>query len=307
MTTIQQPTKFQRKPQLNKNILVISHANCDDGLGAAWAAWKKFGDTADYWFAFYRSEIPDVKGKEVYILDFSYSREVLVKAHSEAKSLLVLDHHDSAEQDLKGLDFCTFDMTRSGAVMAWEYFHPGIELPLLLYHIQDNDLWKFECPATKDFIRNLRSHSQTIETFNTIHEGLSNPETGQAFYEAFKAEGAVITRYYNIQKDQALKATKQEIKVGGVKGLVCNLHGMFASDGGHDLAMESGTYGMTYFIHSNGDVKCSLRSTDKELCNVAVLAKKFGGGGHPTASGFTMSQKELFNLLGGKDVRCKGN
>ena len=31
-----------------KNIVIIYHTDCRDGFGAAWAAWKKFGDSATY-------------------------------------------------------------------------------------------------------------------------------------------------------------------------------------------------------------------------------------------------------------------
>src|SRR3990167_9491025 len=31
-----------------KNIVVIYHGKCPDGFSAAWIAWKKFGDDAEY-------------------------------------------------------------------------------------------------------------------------------------------------------------------------------------------------------------------------------------------------------------------
>lgn len=51
--------------------IVIYHADCPDGFGAAFAAWLVFGDSAQYVPARFGEPAPDVRGKEVYILDFS--------------------------------------------------------------------------------------------------------------------------------------------------------------------------------------------------------------------------------------------
>lgn len=295
MTTETQQTKQSKK--LDKPILVITHANCDDGMGAAWAAWKKFGDKADYWFAPYGVGPPDVTGKEVYITDFSYPRETLIKMHSEAKSMLVLDHHETAENNLADLSFCHFDKTKSGAVLAWEHFHPNVPIGVLLYHIQDNDLWKFDCPKTKAFIMNLRSMPQTIETFNTVSNGLENKNFGDEFYRMFVVEGMALLRYFDNQLAQAIKSSSHDIVIDGVKGRVANLTGMFASEAGNEMSTVYKTFGMTYFIHSTGLVKCSLRSRKEYGCNVAKMGEKFGGGGHAAASGFTITKEKLMELL----------
>lgn len=63
-----------------KNI-VIYHANCADGFGAAWCFWNKFGDTWDYHPGVYGAEPPDVTGRSVYLVDFSYKREVVERKH----------------------------------------------------------------------------------------------------------------------------------------------------------------------------------------------------------------------------------
>lgn len=104
-----------------KDIIVIYHASCNDGAGAAYAAWTVLGETAEYVPAHYGNEPPDVTGKVVYVLDFSYPRDVLLDMNAKAKSLLVLDHHKTAEADLKGLDFAVFDMIELGAALNAEF------------------------------------------------------------------------------------------------------------------------------------------------------------------------------------------
>jgi len=97
--------------------LVIYHGNCYDGLTAAWAAWRKFGANADYQAALYGEPLPSAAwDRPLYILDFSYPRAELEARALDPSHVLnltalrVLDHHKTAEADLAGLPFCTFDL-----------------------------------------------------------------------------------------------------------------------------------------------------------------------------------------------------
>jgi len=58
--------------------LVIYHANCMDGVAAAWVAMNALVEPAEFIAAQYGQEPPDVLSKDVYILDFSYKRDVLI-------------------------------------------------------------------------------------------------------------------------------------------------------------------------------------------------------------------------------------
>ena len=113
-------------------IYVLYHKNCMDGKGAAYAAWKKFGESAKYIEVNYGEPVPEMTdASEIYILDFSYPKDVLYKMAETAK-VVVLDHHKTAQADLEGVEFAKFDMTKSGAVLAWEYFHPNSPTPMSL-------------------------------------------------------------------------------------------------------------------------------------------------------------------------------
>ena len=51
---------------------VIYHANCTDGFGSAYSAWKLLGNRAEYYACKHGTPPPDVTGKNVVILDFSF-------------------------------------------------------------------------------------------------------------------------------------------------------------------------------------------------------------------------------------------
>ena len=79
--------------------LVIYHDNCGDGFGAAFAAWLKLGDDAEYCACQYGDKnfvIPPLKDRDVYILDFSFTRETMNVFFEDAKRVVWLDHHTSS-------------------------------------------------------------------------------------------------------------------------------------------------------------------------------------------------------------------
>jgi oligoribonuclease NrnB/cAMP/cGMP phosphodiesterase (DHH superfamily) len=151
---------------------VLYHGNCPDGFGAALAAWMKFGQDAEYIPVSYGKPMPAMDSfSRVYILDFSYKRQELIELKERMFAVRVLDHHHTAEQELKGLEFAQFDMTRSGAVMAWRHFHPDIHTPLFFSYLEDRDLWRFKLEKSREVSCALRSYPYVFQVWlNLVHE-----------------------------------------------------------------------------------------------------------------------------------------
>src|SRR6218665_1401599 len=86
------PLQLQVAPDKNDPApLILYHGrNCPDGFGAALAAWLYYGEihTVNY--------LPPVRGRPVYILDFSFAPAVLRAIDKRAAKLVLLDHHKSA-------------------------------------------------------------------------------------------------------------------------------------------------------------------------------------------------------------------
>lgn len=148
--------------------LVIYHANCTDGFGAAFAAWLKLGNEAEYLSMNYGETFADdldYGQRDVYILDFSFQREVMASLFEYATRVVWLDHHKTAfemwcetervlhcedDRQPENNRFILLDDNKSGAMLAWEYFHPGTEVPMLIQHIDDRDRWVFALPGSKE-------------------------------------------------------------------------------------------------------------------------------------------------------------
>jgi len=283
--------------------LIIYHSHCNDGFGAAWAAWKALKETGlvELYAASYGKEPPyELISKEVnvHILDFSYPPHQLMTICDMAKHVTMLDHHKTAIEAYIGLNpdepNCTivFDTERSGAMLAWNYYHKDKQPPRIIEHIQDRDLWHFKLEYTKEVHLNLNTIPKELPIWDSLIEKI---DRSGFEYSKFVEGGAAIKRYYDQLIQNILATNKCYIYIDGIAGLSCNCPGALASDLGHELANESGTFGLTWELLKDGNVKCSLRSNAD--FDVSAMAKQFGGGGHKNAAGFVIPWAKLKEML----------
>ena len=267
--------------------LVLYHADCDDGFGAAYAAWRSLGDRAEYRPVYYGDAVPPelLAGRRVFILDFSFPPEVVRDMAQHAAQLSLLDHHKSAAaQWVDAAPIANarvvFDMERSGAQMAWDHFHPGVPRPALIDYIGDRDLWRFALADTKAFCAGL---SLKPTTFAAWHEVACEP-TG------LLETGRVVLQVLQGQIDSAVRKDLRPVTLCGHRGLAANVINN-TSEIGHAIAQRSGTFSLSFFV--KGDkVICSLRSLPP--FDVSVIAAHYGGGGHAQASGFSLPIDQFF-------------
>lgn len=260
--------------------LCIYHGNCDDGFGAAFAIWRREGDCVEYHAGIYGKEPPDVAGLDVALVDFSFKRPVMVALASKAKSILVLDHHKTAQADLDGLATecqnvtVEFDMERSGAVMAWQHFNPEIEIPEFFLYLQDRDLWTKKLRGVDEFTAALRSYPQDFRIWDRLVTG----GVGHLVQE-----GYAIQRYYRTLVDQAKMHAHMRTIAGHLVPVV-NASMFMSSEVAGELS-EHHPFAAVY-VETATDVIWSLRSRGD--FDVSKVAAKFGGGGHKNAAGFTV-------------------
>ena len=335
--------------------LVIYHKSCADGFGAAFAAWLKLGDDAEYvpmqygkidfdfeggFFNLGSHEADNpctfIAGRDVYILDFSFPHPIMDAIFRNAKRVVWLDHHKTAfemwcpefykapagshefgETHYLGRHYIKLHETKSGAYLAWEYFHPGTEVPLFIKHIDDYDRWQFKIEGTKEFNKALWSYTPwSFEQWYHFfaHEHLiGRPE--------FYSEGRAILRAHNQNVQSVVKGAARKCSIipaiinssdsykapwvwwhdeehgdtCGANGLAANCPPHLQSDVGHELANQSGTFGLLWFIDKGNVCRCSLRSNGDY--DVSAIAKAFGGGGHRNAAGFQIDIQTLLGWL----------
>lgn len=264
--------------------LIIYHALCSDGAGAAYAAWCKFGDDAEYRPASYGEVAPtseEVTGRDVFILDFSYSRPDLERLRAAAAHLRVIDHHKTAQAALGDLDCAVFDMEHSGAVLAWHHFHGAGSVPEILLYIEDRDLWHWKLAFSKEISAALEARN-VLRDFHCLVE-LSDQVSNLV------AEGRALLRQQQLYVDAltGLGMLRRGL-AGDTLHYVVNSY-LLHSELGNVLATRSATEGYAplaavWHQMNNGRYKVSLRSVG--ICDVSTIAERFGGGGHKNAASF---------------------
>ncbi|MBT9521830.1 MAG: phosphoesterase [Dechloromonas sp.] len=193
-------------------VFVIYHADCLDGFGAAYAAWRHFGDAATY-RPMHHGEpwiLDAIAGHAVFILDFSFPPEFLETMASVAASVTQIDHHASAlkawgdklqasDNGLRSYQHPSsplrveFDLEKSGARLAWEHFHPGKPTPLALRHIEEQDMWRFT-PGTRPFCRALRLLPFDFPVWHQLV--LDTPDESAPRYLDMLGQGGAIEQFY---------------------------------------------------------------------------------------------------------------
>jgi len=264
--------------------LCIYHNNCLDGFGAAWAVRDALGDEVEFYPGIHQQSPPEVKDRDVILVDFSYKKDVLEKMLKTADSLLIIDHHISAERDLSellnsGKINGVFDMKKSGAMLAWEWFHPTQKVPKLIEHIQDRDLWLFKLAGTREINAALSSYPFDFKIWDKLMAS-TGPEL-----EALKRDGTAIER--KLQKDikELISSGVRRMTIAGYNVPVLNVSSAYVSDAGHIMSLDE-PFAACYWDHPEGR-SFSLRSSEKGI-DVAEVAQKYGGGGHIKAAGFTV-------------------
>jgi hypothetical protein len=295
------------------------HAKCTDGLGAAYAVWSALGDSGcKYTPVAYGDPLPPIEpDDEVTMVDFSAPRADLLRLAQIASRITILDHHASAERGLEGLDTealategaceirVTFDMEHSGAVLAWQHFHPGTHVPLPLTLIEDRDLWRFAHSGS----RALHYAICDLGDFRVLDELF---ESNKALLHYIQRGQFILDHLTNQWLDLADRAAEQRIMLpigadgaqgpgyfrAGIPCVICACPPAWFSDLGALLLEQhpAADIAVLYADHQGRQqITVSLRSRPGGP-DVSRIAAHYGGGGHPRAAGYRVPLR----------LRCEG-
>ena len=302
------PLQLLVAPDLNdpKPLVIYHGRKCPDGFAAALAAWLFYAGKAEFLPLDHGDiqlvdDLPALAGRAVYILDFSFPPDILRAIDEQAAKLVLLDHHKSAAEKLTGFacrcGVVHFDMDKSGARLAWEFFQPAAPVPALVRFVEDRDIWAWQYPQSSGFLAALDMEPldfarwAKIAAFDTVEQ------------DGFMARGAAMDeKFKKLATDMADGA--QPLLFNGQAGLMLNAPGVFHSLVGHLLSEQSGTFALMWHVGKSGGVKVGLRSQPGFDC--IALAESMGGGGHAQACGFKMGLERLPELLGGVFVAAAG-
>ena len=303
----------------------LYHANCHDGLAAAWLINKSlnknlYGPIENHAVDYDGLPPPIQPGPEdtVFIVDFCYDLEIMEQLRSQCKSFIVLDHHPKAQEVIEVLkehprpsDIYLFDIDRSGALlthdtlqeaadygMFYGYYHLSHELERerndpLRYNffeaVSDKDLWRFEHEGTREILAGIGTYPLTLEAW------LELPLRDPAFVKELYMRGGYIRQHVVGVIDSIISKSQREVSLrtlgfseSDTKVPLIGVPKAFASETIGRLAI--GQPFAVGYEDTSGHRCFSLRS-DPNGMDVNVLAKTHGGGGHVRAAGFRVPRE----------------
>lgn len=266
-----------------KDVVVLYHKNCVDGFTGAWVAHKKFGEGASY-VAVSRGEgLPlGLEGKEVYVVDFSFSKEDIVRAEEIMKRFVILDHHISSKEDVESAKEHVFTTEYSGAYLAYQYFFPEKEVPLFIRYVSEGDTFLRRLPNDELYTPYVYAVPYEFTEYDKL-ENLFSTEEGLKKLED-------LSHAVHLCEDKVFEPLLNSIHFVELEGVVmpainATLPIHLRSIALHKIYTQFPPVALSYRF-DEGDWKCSLRSNGDFDCT--IIAGKFGGGGHKGSAGFAI-------------------
>jgi len=283
--------KSKNIAQTTKKIIVIYHDDLD-GFTGAWVAWKKLKDKADYLPIHHDNKPLDTlainaEEKDIYIIDYSFKLEEMKKLVAVNKKVVLIDHHITSAESAKIATESLYDTSRSGAHLAWKYFHTDKKIPKLVSSVEDYDLWKFKLPFTQELTLVISTKKFNFKTWDKLAKEFEDATKRKELVK----QGKTMLDYRENLIHELLERG-EEVVFEGHRAFAINSP-MLESEIGHHVYEKKGILAIIWSYrkkHGKPKLKVSLRS-DKSI-DVAEIALKYGGGGHKSAAGFTL-EKEI--------------
>ena len=298
---------------------IIYHRGCVDGF-AGFLLFKNTkyysDDSIIYPDVPHTNKIPpNIKDKVIIIIDVAYKAEIFKQIISQAKSVLIIDHHVSTHENYDVFSDASkskliYDVNESGTSLVWKTFYPDQQMPIFIKYVRNNDIGNWDDPNTMYFITmlgvNFRiDHNESV--LNKWYKLLDDKyaakllKVGKIYYkyrehltkELYKS--IFISRFPNqfLYEKYVDKFNQIEInKYDGYKVAVFNL----SDRGMSDLSQFVFKHRKVdfcifwYFNMEHRYYKFFLRSN---VVAINRIAEVFGGGGHKLAASFSISADDI--------------
>ena len=261
-----------------------------------------------------------------YLLNANSDMKIVVLDHHKTAKETIEELQNNCEFANNNIQFY-FNLKYSGAVLSYLYFKVYFkkledfpkdedvldyvvetQVPTWIKMVHDRDLWQWKYKNTKFFTTALFSKifggsEDNANNNNKVPTELKvmcqiNPSKAESV-ENLIADGKVMVEQYENQIQSIIdehgyfEAELDLLGIGVFKGYAVNANNLFSSELGSKLCRldDEHKYAITFVFVEKNRVKCSIRSTDD--CDCSGIAKYFGGGGHPQASGFSLTFEQF--------------
>lgn len=237
---------------------------------------------------------------DVFVVDFCFPMELSRKIAEKAGFFVTLDHHKSSALEMGEEPWAIFDMSASGARMAWEYFmtkNEEVVIPLAITLADNRDLWK------KTDGREDAFHEVGMLVRNDIYKRewdkmFRNEMYLKALQPFLDNDKETVRQIHNWGTPVVAKRDSNiayicnddsvmETTLAGHPAVLIN-YGVDQSDALEYLYKQDKYKDKicATFSFKHGHLNFSLRKNAELDIDLSEVAKAYGGGGHAAAAGF---------------------
>ena len=228
----------------------------------------------------------------VYMVDFGLQPfEQMIRLNASCR-LIWIDHHISAIEAWRASGEVILgkrEVGKGACELTWKYLYPNVGMPRFVYLLGRYDVWDHSNQALWDseilpFQYGLRLEKadplKNLEFWENIFLA------DNIFYENTIGRGKLILSFVAQTSERYMQSHAYEIQFEGLQALAVNVGNVSSkffeskyNPAKHDLLIA--------YSYIRGQFWGVTLYSDKPEVNCAVLAKKYGGGGHRGAAGFS--------------------
>lgn len=240
--------------------------------------------------------LPDLsKDKIVIMCDFSLEEDLMLEIADKAKKFIWIDHHETAKTLISPLRdhsnvIVSFVEGIGACYSTWNTLVPNKPVPRAVEYMGYWDVWRQdELEGCEDFQNGTELLDMGIDS--SIWEDFFDDKAG--LVDTVVEKGKVVKKSQEKRNEKVSKSISFVTEFGGYRALCCNSPGnskLFDSVYDpelHDILV-------TFRYDGNSWLYTIYVPEDKDI-DGSLISKKYGGGGHKAASGFSSDKF----LLGG--------
>jgi oligoribonuclease NrnB/cAMP/cGMP phosphodiesterase (DHH superfamily) len=224
---------------------------------------------------------------QVYVLDFSFSLVDMQKL-AAGRKLTWIDHHKSALAELGDASAAwpgIRDISEAACVLTWRYFFSDRPVPRAITLIGDRDIWRWAEVDTGAFTEGLHvrdTHAGNDALWVPLLE--DDPDT----LRSITVEGRRLREIRLAEIQKQIERLGYEVQFEGHRTLVIN------APGNGDMGQRGRDLGYEIIYCYEDRLQLNQLTTVVTLfsrqVDVSVIARRYGGGGHAQAAGFSFSR-----------------
>ena len=278
--------------------IVCYHKNCPDGIGGLWVANHYQEIPIHYPLpAGENPEIDQLEEKRILFVDVCPQVHFILSTIHTAKKITILDHHKTSKEmvdtivreNIPNLEV-VFDMERSGARIAWDYFFPASPCPFFIQYIEDKDLWKWKLEFSQEINFALQDHLN-LKEFTCFFQ------QEKTSFQTLLKEGEALKE----KNDEKIKLISSQAIKGSFHCDEQTYHVMIVENADRSLTSDVGNYLCESYPEIDFAVitfqkpeyySVSLRGIKGKCPDLSKIAEHYGGGGHESSSGMRVTDLE---------------